>query len=106
MSLRLRPHSFLIPAILLVALFLGPPLSIAKNLPTACNIFDKAKAHKSGPCDHRAMFSKFQDKSLEVEAGLVSHANFEMSLFLMTPQNPLFVFLPFGRNTQSSPLRR
>ena len=70
MLLRLRPHVFFILTTLLVALLLGPSLSIAKNLSTACNIFHKKAIDKEGPCGHRAMFSKVQDKSFQVEAVL------------------------------------
>jgi hypothetical protein len=105
MSPRLRPHSFFILATLFVALLLGPPLSIAKNLPTVCNIFDKTKAPKSGPCDHRAMFSKFQDKSFEAGAVLFSQVDFVPSHFGVVQNNSATVPFPLASNTQSSPLR-
>jgi hypothetical protein len=70
MSLRLRPHVFFILTTLLAVLLLGPPLSIAKNLPTVCNIFHKKAIDKEGPCGHRAVFSKIQDNSFEGEAVL------------------------------------
>jgi len=105
MSLRSKPHLYLIFAALFVALLLGPPLSIAKNLPTVCNIFDKTKAPKSGPCDHRAMFSKFQDKSFEAGAVLLSPVDFVTSHFGVVQNNSASVPFPLASNTQSSPLR-
>ena len=105
MLLRLRHHSFLIFLILLVALLLGPPLSIAKNLPTVCNIFDKGKAEKPGHCGHRALFSKIQDKPPDAVAVLFSNLGLENSCLLFIQSDSLSVLFPFGTNSQSNPLR-
>jgi len=105
MSLRLRPHVFFILITLLIALLIGPPLSIAKNLPTVCNIFDKKTADKAGPCGHGAMFSKMQNNSFEVGAVLFFNVDFEFSHSLIIPNNPTSVSFPVGSNTQSTPLR-
>ncbi len=71
MSPRFRPFGFIVLTGLIITLLMGPPLAIASNLPTACNIFDKRD--KAGPCGHRAMFSKIQDKSFEAEGVLFSN---------------------------------
>ena len=105
MSLRLKPYVFFILVALVITLLVGPPLSIAKNLPTVCNIFDKKMADKAGSCGHRAMFSKFQDKSFEVEAVLPSNVDLETSHFSIIQINPLSVSISFASNTQSNPLR-
>ncbi len=105
MSLRLRPHVFFVLTTLLIALLIGPPLSIAKNLPTVCNIFDKKMAGKAGPCGHRALSSKIQDKSFEVEAVLFLTAELEFSHSLVIPNNPTSLSFPFGGSAQSNPLR-
>lgn len=105
MLLRLRHRSFLIFLILLVALLLGPPLSMAKNLPTICNIFDKGKAEKSGHCGHRAMSSKIQDKSPDFEAVLFFNLDLRNSGLLIIQSDSLSVLFPSGTNFQSNPLR-
>ena len=102
---RLRHHLFLIFLILFVALLLGPPLSIAKNLPTVCNIFDKDKAEKSGHCGHRALFSKIQDKPPDAVAVLFSNVDLENRCLLNIQSDSLSIFFPFGTNPSSNPLR-
>ena len=96
---------FITVTALVIALLLGPPLAIASNLPTVCNIFHKKTVDKEGHCGHRAIFSKIQDKSFEVGAVLVPGVDFETSHFLIIQSNPLSVSFPFGSNPQSSPLR-
>ncbi len=105
MSFRLKPHIVFILVALVITLLVGPPLSIAKNLPTVCNIFDKKMAEKAGSCGHRAMFAKFQDKTFQVEAVLSSNADLETSHFSVIQINPLSVSISFASNTQSNPLR-
>ncbi len=105
MSLRLRPYIFFILTTLLVALLVGPPLSIAKNLPTVCNIFDKKTGHKVGPCGHPTLFSKNQDKSVEVEAVLFFNVDLETTYFGVVQNNPTSVSFPLASNIQSNPLR-
>ncbi len=105
MWLRLGHHSYLILLILFVALLLGPPLSFAKNLPTACNIFNKSKAEKSGHCGHRPMFSKMQDKSPEAEAVLFSNSDLGSSRLLIIQSDSLLILFSSGSNPQSNPLR-
>jgi len=105
MSLRLRSFIFFILTTLLIVLVIGPPLSIAKNLPTVCNIFDKKTVDKAGSCGHRAMFSKIQDKTFDFEAVLFFEEDLESSYFLITQSNPISVSFPFGNDTQSIPLR-
>lgn len=105
MSLRLKPHVFIILTTLLIALLIGPPLSIAKNLPTVCNIFYKNTADKTGACGHKAMFSKMQNNSFEVEAVLFFNVDLEFSHSLIIPNNPTSVSFTLGSNTQSNPLR-
>ena len=105
MSLRLRPYIFFILTTLLIALLIGPPLSIAKNLPTTCNIFDKKTADKAGPCGHRATFSKMQNNSFEVGAVLFLNVDLETSHFFISQSSPISVSFPFGNYAQSNPLR-
>ena len=105
MSLRLKPHVFFILTTLLIALLVGPPLSIAKNLPTVCNIFYKNTADKTGPCGHKAMFSKMQNNSFEVGAVLFLNVDLETSHFFISQSSPISVSFPFGNDTQSNPLR-
>jgi hypothetical protein len=97
--------SLIIIAALIPVLLFGPPLSIAKNLPTVCNIFDKKMTEKAGSCGHRAVFSKIQDKSFEVGAVLSFHVDLETSHFLIIQRTPLSVSISFANNTQSNPLR-
>jgi len=105
MSLRLRPYFFLILAILLVSLLLGPPLARAKNLPTVCNIFDKKVTEKASPCGHRAMLSKTQDRSFDPGAVLFFNVDLETSHFPIIQSNPLSASISFGNNNQYNPLR-
>jgi hypothetical protein len=95
---------FITVTALVITFLIGPPLAIAGNLPTVCNIFHK-KVDKEGHCGHRAIFSKIQDKSFEVGAVLVPGVDFETSHFLIIQSNPLSVLFSFGKNTQSNPLR-
>jgi hypothetical protein len=105
MSRRLKSYFLMTAIILTVALLLGPPLSIAKNLPTVCNIFDKKMTEKAGSCGHRAAFSKTQDKSFEVGAALFSNVDIETSHFRIIQSTPLSVSISFTNNNQSNPLR-
>jgi hypothetical protein len=89
---------------LIVLLLMGPPLSIASNLPTACNIFGKKAAGKAGPCGYRAMYSKIQDKSFEVEGVLSFNAGLETTQLLVIQNSPTSFLLPLENNTQSPPL--
>ena len=102
---RFKSCFFIIAVSLTIVLLFGLPLAIAKNLPTVCNIFNKKMADKAGSCGHRAMFSKFQDKSFEVEAVLSSNVDLETSHFSMIQIDPLSVSISFRSNTQSDPLR-
>jgi len=95
---------FITVAALVIIYLIGPPLAIAGNLPTVCNIFHKT-VDKAGPCGHRAMISKIQDKSFEVGAVLIPGVDFETTHFLIIRSNPLSDSFPFGSNPRSSPLR-
>jgi len=105
MSHRFRLFGFIVLTSLIVVLLMGPPLAIASKLPKACNIFDKKAADKAGPCGHRAMFLKIQDKSFEVEAVLFFNVDLETIQIFIIHNNPTSVFLPLDSNTQSNPLR-
>ncbi len=105
MLLRLRPYSYLILLTVFVALLFGPPLSMAKNLPTVCNIFAKGKAEKSGHCGHRAMFSKVQDKAPEAAVITFSNPDLENSRLAINRSDSLSGSFPPGTNSQSNPLR-
>jgi len=74
-----KKAAFIVLTLLILTLVSGPPLSYASKLPTVCNIFDKKTADKAGPCGHRSMVSKFQDKSFELEAILYPSADLEIS---------------------------
>ena len=55
---RLKSYVLIILLALVIALFLGPPLTFASKLPKACNIFQEKKVTKSGPCMQSALISK------------------------------------------------
>jgi hypothetical protein len=105
MSQHFRPYSLTIFTTLIIALLLGPPLSIAKNLPTVCNIFHKKAMDQTTPCGKRAMFSKIQDKSLEVQAALFSNEDLEISHLTITENNFPSFLLPVGSIAKIIPLR-
>ena len=105
MSRRYKTHLIIVSVMLMILFVVGPPTAMASNLPTVCNIFSQKKSEKAGPCGHRAIFSKIQDKSFQVEAVLSFDVDFETSHFLIIQSNPLSVSFPFGSNPQSSPLR-
>ncbi len=85
---HLRPHIFSIVLILVAALLLTPPLSMAKNLPTACNFFNKKTTEKPGSCGHRAMVSKIQDKGFELEAISPGQLDLGPGQFIFFPTIP------------------
>jgi hypothetical protein len=104
MPRRLKPYALLILTILIIVFLVGPPLAIASNLPTACNIFHKKMVDKAGCCGHRAV-SKIQDNSFNSPAVLLLSVNFEISYFLMVPNNfPSLTYL-FMSDSQLTPLR-
>jgi hypothetical protein len=105
MTNLLKKLTFIMVTALLIAFLLGPPLSFASKLPTVCNIFHKKMTDKAGPCGHRAMFSKIQDKSFEIQAVLFFNVDSETSHFLIIQNNPSSFSFPFGSNAQSNPLR-
>ena len=105
MSRRYKTHFIIISVMLMILFVVGPPAAMASKLPTVCNIFSQKTTEKAGPCGHRAIFSKVQDKSFQVEAVLSFDVDFETSHFLIIQSNPLSVSFPFGSNPQSSPLR-
>jgi hypothetical protein len=102
---RYRTHIFIISVALMIIFVVGPPAAFASRLPTVCNLFSQKTTEKAGPCGHRAIFSKIQDKSFEAGAVLIPGVDFETSHFLIVQSNPLSVSFPFGSNPQSSPLR-
>jgi hypothetical protein len=105
MSRRLKPYGLIIAIILTVALLLGPPLAIANNLPTVCNIFVKKTTDKAGSCDHRSMVSKFQDKSVELGAILYPIADLEIGHPVIAPGIIPSSLLSSNSLAQSNPLR-
>ena len=105
MSRRYKTHFIIISVMLMILFVVGPPAAMASKLPTVCNIFSQKTTEKAGPCGHRAIFSKVQDRSFQVEAVLSFDVDFETSHFLIIQSNPISAFLPFGSNPQSSPLR-
>ena len=105
MSGRYKTHIFIVSVALMFVFLVGPPAAFASKLPTVCNIFSKKALDKAGPCGHRAMFSKIQDKSFDAQAVLFFNLDFETSHFLIIQSNPLSVSFPFGSNAQSNPLR-
>ncbi len=58
MTGRLKKFIFVTVTAVVIAFLLGPPLAIASNLPTVCNIFNKKQIEKSGPCKNHVTFSK------------------------------------------------
>ncbi len=104
MTGHLKKFIFITVTAVVIAFLLGPPLAMASNLPTVCNIFHKT-VDKAGPCGHRAMISKIQDKSFQVEAVLSLNVAFETGYFLIIQSNPLSVSFPLGSNPQFNPLR-
>jgi hypothetical protein len=105
MSRRYKIHIIILSVVLMILFVVGPPAAMASKLPTVCNIFSQKTTEKAGPCGHRAIFSKIQDKSFQVEAVLSFDVDFESGHFLIIQSNPLSVSFPFGSNPQSSPLR-
>ena len=105
MSRRLRPFGFVILAAVVVTLLLGPPLAMASKLPTVCNIFNKKTVDKAGPCGHRAMFSKIQDKSFEVGAIHFSSVGLETNRFTIAQDSHHTVTLSISNLSQTNPLR-
>jgi hypothetical protein len=102
---RIKKFTFIAVSALVIALLLGPPLAIAGNLPTVCNIFHKKAVDKEGTCAHRAMFSKVQDKSFEAGAVLLPSVGFETNHFLIIQTSPTSIFSLFGKSIQFNPLR-
>ena len=80
---RQKTHILIISVALMILFVAGPPVTMASNLPTVCNIFSHKKSEKAEPCGHRAIFSKAQDKSFQVEAVLSFNVDFETSHFLI-----------------------
>ena len=105
MSRRYKTHIIIVSVVLMILFVVGPPAALASRLPTVCNLFSQKTTEKAGPCGHRAIFSKIQDRSFEVGAVLVPGVGFEAGHFLIIRSNPLSVSFPFGTNSQSSPLR-
>jgi hypothetical protein len=95
----------IILATLILALLLGPPLAFASKLPTVCNVFHKRPVYKGGPCGHRAMLSKIQDKSFEVEAVHFANISLASKYFTPTPSICPTCFLEIADLLQSNPLR-
>ncbi len=85
MSGRFKTYLFILLGILLAAILLNAPVAFATKLPTACNVFDQKQIVKSGPCGHKALFSKFQ--SLEDGVVLVSGAELENGNFIISRSN-------------------
>ena len=102
---RHKTHILIISVALMILFVAGPPVTMASNLPTVCNIFSHEKSEKAEPCGHRAIFSKAQDKSSQVEAVMPFDVDFENGNFLIIQSNPLSVTLAFESNSQSTPLR-
>ena len=100
-----RKHILFVSVVLMILFVVGPPVAMASNLPTVCNIFSQKKSEKAEPCGHRAIFSKSQDKAFQVEAVLSFDVDFENGNFLIIQSNPLSVTLAFESNPQSTPLR-
>ncbi len=102
---HLRPHIFFILIFTALALVITPPLSVAKNLPTICNIFNKTTSEKPGPCGHRAVFSKVQDKGFEFEASYQGQSDLAQSDFVFVPLDGSAFFPIAAENIQFAPLR-
>ena len=105
MSRRLKPYFLIIAVSLALALFLGPPFAIAKNLPTICNIFSKKMGDKTGSCGHRSMISKIQDKSFQVEAFLFFNAGVQTIDSFIISGDPTSFSFSLGSHTPFNPLR-
>jgi len=105
MSRRYKTHIFIISVALMTLFVVGPPAAMASNLPTVCNIFSHKTTGKAEPCGHRTVFSKVQDKSLQVGAVLSFDVNFEAGNFLTIQGNPFSMSFPLGDNPQFNPLR-
>jgi hypothetical protein len=105
MSRRYKTHIIIISVVLMILFAVGPPAAMASKLPTVCNIFSHKTSEKAEPCGHRAIFSKIQDKSFQVEAVSSFEVDFEIGNFLTIQTNPLSVSFPPESNTQFNPLR-
>ena len=57
-----KTHIFIVSVTLMILFVVGPPVAMASRLPTVCNLFSQKTTEKAGPCGHRAIFSKIQDK--------------------------------------------
>ena len=105
MSRLLKPYFFIFAVSLTLVLLAGPPLAIAKNLPTRCNLFNKKMADNKESCAHRSMISKIQDKSFVAEAIIFSNAGLEVIDFLMIPSSIASVSFSSRSHTVFNPLR-
>jgi len=105
MSRRLKPYGLIIAIILTVALLFGPPLAIASNLPTVCNVFVKKATDKAGSCGHKSMVSKFQDKSFELGAILYPVPDLEIGHPVIAASIIPSSLLSSNSLAQSNPLR-
>jgi hypothetical protein len=105
MSHRLKSYNLIILTTLIILLLVGPPLAIANNLPTVCNIFVKKTTDKAGSCNQRFMVSKFQDKSFELGAILYPIADLEIGHPVIAPSIIPSSLLSSNSLPQSNPLR-
>ncbi len=102
---HLRSHILYVAVIIVAALLLAPPLSMAKNLPTFCNIFNKKMSEKPGSCGHRAALSKILDKGLEFEATYPGQLDLGPSQSVSVSTIPSFLFYSLESVLLSTSLR-
>jgi hypothetical protein len=105
MSSRFKPYAFIILIPLLFTLLLGVPLSMASRLPTVCNIFHDKPVDKGGSCGHKAMFSKIQVTSFQIEAVHVASVDLAIGSFTPIPNNRSPLLASIADLPQSAPLR-
>ena len=103
MSGHFRTYLFILLGIVLAAILLNAPVAFATKLPTACNVFDQKQIEKSGPCGHKALSSKLQH--LQDGVVLVSGAQLENGVFMISQNNPFALLLPQVIISRSEPLR-
>jgi hypothetical protein len=103
MSGRCKPYLFILLGLLVAAILLNAPTAFASKLPAACNVFDQKQIEKSGPCGHKALFSKLQ--SLEDGVVLVSGGELENGNFIISRSNHHPLLFPHVIISRSEPLR-
>jgi len=101
---RLKPHILLVLLIAAAALVITPPLSMAKNLPTTCNIFQQKGPAKHGHCSNGQTFSKIQDKAFETAICPIG-LELATAFYLAASGGPSFFIDSLAEFAHPTPLR-